>query len=126
MKRALLLALPPLILVSLFIVTGFRGVDVGFHWDEGPMHMVPVHGMVNSGVLLPHEYTYPGLSKWLILLPAWPSVLLAVLTSHGDPDSAHAVLKAIVNAPDYLLDEPPEKPTAIAIVPSSRSRSSSM
>ncbi len=104
MKRALLLALPALILVSLFIVTGFRGVDLGFHWDEGPMHMSPVHGMVTSGVLLPHEYTYPGLSKWLVLLPAWPSTLWAVVTSHGDPDAAHAVLKAIVTAPQYLLD----------------------
>src|SRR5450432_4615805 len=104
MKRALLLALPPLLLVALFIVTGFRGVDVGFHWDEAPMHMVPVRGMVESGVLLPHEYTYPGLSKWLVLLPAWPRTLWAVVTTHGDPSAVQQVLKTIVLAPDYLLD----------------------
>ncbi|MES1173866.1 MAG: glycosyltransferase family 39 protein [Myxococcales bacterium] len=103
MKRHILLIVPITSLVLLFIVTGFRGIDFGFHWDEVPMHMGPVRGMVESGVLLPHEYTYPALSKWLILLPALPETLWAVVTKHGDPDSVHAVLKHLYDAPDYLL-----------------------
>jgi hypothetical protein len=99
----LLLVAPVLVLVLLFIVTGFRGVDFGFHWDEDPMHMQPVRSMVQTGVLLPHEYTYPALSKWLVLLPAWPATLWAVLKTHGDPAQAQAVLVSIVTAPDYVL-----------------------
>ena len=92
-----------LALVTLFVVTGFRGVNVGFHWDEGPLHMQPVRNMVKTGVLLPHEYTYPALSKWLVLLPAWPSTLWSVVQTHGDLVRVQTVLQSIVGEPDYLL-----------------------
>ena len=102
-KRLLLLGAPLLVLMGLFITTGFRGVDLGAQWDEQILHMQPVRNMASTGILLPHQYTYPALSKWLVLLPAWPRTLWAAVGTHGSPSRAHAVLQSIVNAPNYLL-----------------------
>src|SRR5882724_11916663 len=66
----LLETLPLLALLALFNVSGLRGVDYGFHWDEVDWQIEPVHRMVKSGILLPGSYIYPSFCKWLILLPA--------------------------------------------------------
>jgi Dolichyl-phosphate-mannose-protein mannosyltransferase len=103
MNRRSLLALPALILVLLFVITGFRGVDYGLHWDEIPGHIEPVRNMARTGVFLPHDYLYPGLDKWLVLLSAVPGTLRTLITTHADPVRTQAVLQATLATPEYLL-----------------------
>ena len=97
--RKLLLLAPMLVLVSLFTVTGFRGVDWGEHWDEAGWHIQPARDMVSSGVFLPHRYIYPAFGKWLTLAPALPAAL-----KHGsDAHKIQEEMKRATSAPDYLL-----------------------
>jgi hypothetical protein len=102
-RRRLALCVPVLVLVSLFVVTGFRGVDLGDHWDEVPWHIQPACEMVTGGVFLPHAYIYPSLSKWFVLLPALPQALWTAAKAHGDPAPMQAAMQAAVCAPEYLL-----------------------
>ncbi len=53
--RAGLLAAPVLALVT---VTGFRGIDFGFHRDEPDWQIKPVRDMVAGGLLLPRVAIY--------------------------------------------------------------------
>jgi hypothetical protein len=103
MKRRLLLAAPLVILVTLFVVTGFRGVDLGVHWDEVEWHIEPVRTMARTGLFLPRSYVYPSLSKWLVLLPTLPKTIWTALQEGGDPVPAQAAMVAMVEARDYLL-----------------------
>jgi hypothetical protein len=100
--RYLLVAAPALALWLLFLITGLRGADFGFHWDELESHVDPTRKMVASGVLVPRIYTYPMLTKWLILLPALPSAIGPYL-SGGDPAGMQSAMLATMNAPTYLL-----------------------
>ncbi len=70
--RLLLAALPPVVLFALFVVTGFRGIDFGYHWDEVDWQLKPVQEMVQTGLLMPRAAIYPAFAKWLIL---WPALL---------------------------------------------------
>src|SRR6188768_3965426 len=69
-RRALWIALPVLALFALFVTTGLRGVDYGWHWDEGDWHIKPSRQMVETGILLPKSYIYPSFDKWLVLIPS--------------------------------------------------------
>jgi 4-amino-4-deoxy-L-arabinose transferase-like glycosyltransferase len=102
-RRPLLAFVPLVALCALFIVTGLRGVDLGEHWDEVPYHIAPVRSMAASGIFLPHEYIYPALSKWLVMLPAWPGVVATALRTSFDPAAMQATMQAGVDASDYLL-----------------------
>jgi Dolichyl-phosphate-mannose-protein mannosyltransferase len=102
-QRWALLIAPIVVLFSLFVITGFRGVDFGDHWDEIPWHIQPVRDMVHNGVFLPRAYIYPSLSKWLVLLPSLPRALSAAFASHGDPVAMQAAMQSAVDASDYLL-----------------------
>jgi dolichyl-phosphate-mannose-protein mannosyltransferase len=90
-------------LFGLFVVTGLRGVDFGDHWDEPEWHIQPVRDMVTSGVLLPHRYIYPSLTKWLGMLPTVPAALKAAASTRGDARAIHAAMRRAVDAPDYRL-----------------------
>ena len=103
MRRRLLLAAPLVLLVTLFVTTGFRGVDFGSHWDEVEWHIEPVRTMAKTGLFLPRSYIYPSLSKWLVLSPTLPKTLWTLLREGGDPAPAQAAMVAMVDAPDYLL-----------------------
>ena len=100
--RALLVVAPGLLLWILFLVTSLRGIDFGFHWDEQESHLGPTRAMVQNGILLPRIYTYPMLTKWLILVPALPSGIHAALDGNG-PRAVQAALLAAMDAPTYLL-----------------------
>jgi hypothetical protein len=102
MLRYLLLAAPGLALWLLVLVTGLRGANFGFHWDEIESHLDPTRKMIASGVLVPRIYTYPMLVKWLILLPALPSGL-GPYFSGGDPAAIQSAILATMNGPRYLL-----------------------
>jgi hypothetical protein len=99
----LLAALPVLSLWVLFNVTGLRGVDFGFHWDEAGWHTEPARHMIESGVLLPKSYIYPSFDKWLVLLPAIPRGVRAALDTGGQPDAIQAAMLAAMDQADYLL-----------------------
>jgi hypothetical protein len=103
MRGRLLIVAPLLVLCSLFVITGLRGVDFGMQWDELPLQVQPVRNMVASGVLLPRTYIYPSLSKWLILLPALRSGVSTILTTGMDPAPIQAAMKAAVDDPGYIL-----------------------
>jgi hypothetical protein len=94
---------PVVMLLLLFVVTGIRGVDLGYHWDEVGYHLNPARQMVASGVLLPRAYIYPTVGKWLILLPAVPAAIRGALDAKGDPQRVQAAMLAAIDAPDYLL-----------------------
>jgi hypothetical protein len=95
----LLHIVPILALLSLFTVTGLRGVDFGDHWDEAEWHIQPARDMVASGVFLPHRYIYPAFTKWLELAPAIPAGLTAGL----DGPKMQAAMSRVANAPEFHL-----------------------
>jgi hypothetical protein len=95
--------IPALALFSLFVVTGFRGVDFGKQWDEIEWHIQPVRDMVETGIFLPHLYIYPSLSKWLVLIPAVPAGIEAGRNTGLDSKAIKAAMKSIVDLPGHLL-----------------------
>jgi dolichyl-phosphate-mannose-protein mannosyltransferase len=101
--RGLLLALPLAALVSIFTVSGLRGVDFGYHWDELDWQVNPVRDMVASGLLLPRASIYPSLTKWLVLLPALPTALRESLRPRPDPRRVQRAMTAVIAAPAYLF-----------------------
>jgi hypothetical protein len=101
--RRSLMALPVVAIYVLFVATGLRGVDFGSQWDENEAQIKPVREMVSTGLLLPRASGYPGFSKWLTLLPAWPSGIKAAVKNKGDARAAQAAMVARVNAPDFTV-----------------------
>jgi hypothetical protein len=95
--------MPMAAIFSLFVVTGFRGVDFGYHWDEVEAQIKPVQQMVSTGLLFPRASGYPGFSKWLTLLPAVPVGLKAVIDNKSDPRLVQAAMLAKVDGPGFLL-----------------------
>jgi len=94
---------PVTLLFVLFLVTDFRGVNFGHHWDESEWHTAPARQMVATGVLLPHKYIYPSFDKYLVLVPAIPAAVRAAFRPHADPRTVQAAMGAAMDAPDYLL-----------------------
>jgi 4-amino-4-deoxy-L-arabinose transferase-like glycosyltransferase len=95
-------ALPPLLLITLFMVTGFRGIEFGYHWDE-PATMRYARAIVTEGVFLMRPYYYPGLTKTLVLVPALDDGLRVLWHGGGVRQSLAAMLLALDDAPRYLL-----------------------
>jgi hypothetical protein len=101
--RSLLLAAPLVALVTIFTVSGLRGVDFGDHWDEVDWQIHPVRDMVASGLLLPRATIYPSMTKWLVLLPAVPAALRDFFFRGQDPHRVQQSMTAAIDAPAYLL-----------------------
>ncbi len=101
--RSLLPGLPPLVLVVFFVVTGFRGIDFGSHWDEVDWQIRPVRDMVASGILMPRATIYPSMSKWLVLMPAVPAAVRAGLKPDGGVLAMQPAAVARIDEPGYLL-----------------------
>jgi hypothetical protein len=99
----LLLALPPLVLMALFIFAGLRGVDFGYHWDEVDWQVRPVRDMVASGILMPRAAIYPTFCKWLTLLPSIPAAIWAATVKLKPPHDVQAAMLAVLDRGDYLL-----------------------
>src|SRR5436309_3227795 len=95
-------SLPPLVLVTLFIVTGLRGIDFGFHWDETVWQLVPVRAMVDQGLFLTRPYNYPGVGRMLTLVPALDDGVRALWQGGGLRKIFIAMVMAI-DGPGYLL-----------------------
>ena len=95
-------SLPPLLLVALFVITGLRGIDFGYHWDERDSQLLQTRAMFAKGVFLPPEYNYPGVGKMLVAVPALDDGLGALAPGGNLRQILNAMLSAI-DAPDYLL-----------------------
>jgi hypothetical protein len=95
--------LPVLALLALFVTTGLRGVDFGYHWDEQDWHVTPARRMVETGVLLPKNYVYPSVDKWLLLLPAVQTGVRAAIDSGGKLAVVQAAMLSLIDAAGYLL-----------------------
>ena len=93
--------LPPLVLVALFVVTGLRGIDFGYHWDEG-YQLGASRAMVANGVFLTRPYTYPGVGMHLLLVPALHDGLRAAMHG-GDVRPMLIAMTSAIDAPGYLL-----------------------
>jgi hypothetical protein len=102
LRRALLMAAPGVALWLVFLITGLRGVNFGFHWDEVESHVGPTRKMLQSGILLPQIYTYPMLTKWLTLLPSLPAGMGPALEG-AEPRAIQTAMLAAMDAPGYLL-----------------------
>src|SRR5262245_33433461 len=87
----------------LFTISGWRGVDFGYHWDEIDWQIKPVQEMVASGLMFPRASIYPSFGKWLILLPALPDGVRAGFEDGFEPRKMQAAMVATLSAPGYLL-----------------------
>lgn len=96
------LYLPPLLLVALFVITGLRGIDFGFHWDERDSQWAQTRAMLANGVFLPPEYNYPGVGKMLVAVPALDDGLRALARGESLRQVFSTMVSAM-DAPDYLL-----------------------
>lgn len=96
------LRLPPVLLVALFVITGLRGIDFGYHWDEIDSVLHQTRDMIAKGVFLPREYIYPGVGKTLVLVPALDDGLRA-LWHGGNVRQVLAALLTAFETPGYLL-----------------------
>lgn len=94
---------PVVAIFTLFVVTGIRGVDFGYHWDEAEAQMVPVRNMIASGLLLPRASGYPSFSKFLTLQPTLPAGLKAAIAKKGDPRAVQAAMLAKYDEPTFHL-----------------------
>ena len=65
-----------LIPISLLLVTQFRGVDFGQHWDE-PIHFNSVQRAVQTGIFLPGWYGFPSVPYWLFVGASLPEFVQA-------------------------------------------------
>ena len=72
-------------LFTVFVATGLRGVDFGYHWDEAGWHIDPARRMVQTGIFLPKPYIYPSFDKWLVVWPSLPHGIRAAIDNDGQP-----------------------------------------
>jgi len=84
--------MPVILPLVLLIITGIRGIDFGFHWDEG-VHVTGVRNTILSGVLLPRIYIYPGVNYWLTLSATLPDVIAHVQSGAENRDALLAALE---------------------------------
>jgi hypothetical protein len=94
-RRWVLLALVPL---AIFVTTGLRGLDFGFHWDES-YHFSTLRDALERGTLLPSGFRYPSISHWLCVAGLAPELL-----QHADTEvSVSQRLIEALDSHDYLL-----------------------
>lgn len=72
--RLLLRLLPAFGILAVFLVTGWRGLDFGNHWDEVVLEQAAQDAYA-AGVFVPQFYQYPSVSYWLTVAGKLPSAL---------------------------------------------------
>lgn len=103
LRSSLRSGLPLLLLVlALFVITGLRGIDFGYHWDERDSQLLQTRAMFAKGVFLPPEYNYPGVGKILVAVPALDDGL-AALARGANLRRIFGAMLAAIDTPDYLL-----------------------
>lgn len=88
----------PLILpLLIFWLTGFAGLDYGYHWDE-PKLLESVRVSVYEGTYLPTFYNYPSMAHHLAIIAALPEILRNMDRNHLNQPVFHYHIAA------YQLD----------------------
>jgi len=103
------------LLLTVFLTTGFIGLDFGYHWDEW-IHLGEVSRPIESGVFLPRSYIYGSMTfdiGSILLLPRTiPFLATVAKNSRPDfgqpyqelvPNSRAAPLVAFAKSKDFLL-----------------------
>jgi hypothetical protein len=93
--RWALLVLVPL---AIFVTTGLRGLDFGFHWDES-YHVSTLRNALEEGTLLPSGFRYPSVSHWLCVLGLAPELLR---NADAEVPVSQRLIEAL-DGHDYLL-----------------------
>ena len=90
---------PVLLPFLLLVITGWRGLDYGAHWDE-PRQFALVEQMIISETLLPGLYNYPSIDYWIDFAGLLPELSRGWHTSPGQPDQR---LIDTLHSHQYLL-----------------------
>jgi 4-amino-4-deoxy-L-arabinose transferase-like glycosyltransferase len=87
-----------LVPLVIFVVTGLRGLDFGFHWDED-YHVGTLREALEEGTVLPGSFRYPSVSHWLCVAGLAPELL------RGAPPelTLQEHLSLALESQDYLL-----------------------
>jgi len=64
----------------LLLVTSFRGLDFGRHWDER-VHLMALRRTVDTGIPLSRFYNYPGVPYLVCVATFLPDMVSAGLTT---------------------------------------------
>jgi len=96
------LVLPVLLPLLLLMGTGLWGVDYGRHWDERN-HIRAMHGVVDSGVLMPSFYHYPSVTFWLNAAALAPDLAKAWLQGYSTGDEIRQQLHQALQSKAYSL-----------------------
>lgn len=99
--RSLLLTAPVLLPLLLLVVSDWKSLDYGEHWDERPYQIGPVKKMVATGTLLPGFYQYPSLAYCVNLAVLAPDIAATMRTKNYE--SAQDSLQKILDGESYLL-----------------------
>jgi hypothetical protein len=94
--------LPVLPVLILFIWSGVRGVDFGYHWDEEKLFLL-VEKAINTLIFLPSWYKYPSIPYWLCLTGLTPHLIGALQVVGLDVHAIQEHLLLVVNTPAYHL-----------------------
>jgi hypothetical protein len=101
--RRLLRLLPVAVPLLLFIFTGLRGINFGFHWDEKEHQLDPARTMIKTGVLLPRAYIYPSFNRILTLVPVAPTAVEALRDETKSAADVQAAILKSMDRPIYPL-----------------------
>ncbi|MFN2455739.1 MAG: phospholipid carrier-dependent glycosyltransferase [Pyrinomonadaceae bacterium] len=98
--RLLRFAIPALLPFLFLIVSDWKGLDYGVHWDEVPYQVGPTRTMVTTGTLLPGFYQYPSFSYWLNAAALIPEL---AATRPETFEKAQELLLRVLDGESYLL-----------------------
>jgi hypothetical protein len=73
------------------LTCGFRGLDFGYHWDE-PQTIRPIVSAIESGILIPQLYLYPGVNFWLPIAVLAPTAAYSLITREPLPARADTII----------------------------------
>ena len=85
--------------LAISIVTGLRGIDFGYHWDE-PRITDSVVDAYRTGVFLPRWYSYPSLSFDVAMATAAPDAVAAARAAPPQTADSGSIKDVIANAID--------------------------
>ena len=100
--RKIARVLPVLVPLLLLMGTALWGVDYGRHWDERN-HIRAMHGVVDSGVLMPSFYHYPSVTFWLNAAALAPDLAKAWMQGYTTGDEIREQLHQALQSKAYSL-----------------------
>jgi hypothetical protein len=90
---------PALFPLVILVVTGFRGLDFGNHWDERGYQLAPIKTILHRRAPLPGHYGYPSLDYWV----STAALLPEIVTLWNEKTDRFEKLAAVIGSQRYLL-----------------------